>query len=437
MERYPGPETFGSIGLRGNLSQTAGFFRFGPDITCYGRSSAEAGAQHPGSGLHDLESDVTRQGSQLLVPFDPSDFVDNLRLERYVAPPSGLRRLAKSTYYFLRPAMSASARKRIQALQLRNWRNLEFPRWPVDTTVEDLCERLLMLYMRAQGIDRIPFIWFWPDAARGCILLTHDVDSEAGRDFCPSLMDIDEAHGLKAGFGIVPEERYSVSPEFLSAIRSRGFEIGIQDLNHDGRLYDDRDEFLRRAQIINRYAQEYGARGFRSAILYRKFEWLDALNFSFDMSCPNVAHLDPQRGGCCTVLPYFVGNILELPVTTTQDYMLLNLLGETSIRLWQTQIKRILVKCGLVSFIVHPDYISGERGRRVFESLLRHLQELRSNTRLWFALPSAIDDWWRLRSKMRVVPEGDGWKIEGADSDRAVLAYATLDGDRLVYELPA
>ena len=32
------------------------------------------------------------------------------------------------------------------------------------------------------------------------------------------------------------------------------------------------------------------------------------LDFSFDMSIPNVAHLDPQRGGCCTIMPYFIGN---------------------------------------------------------------------------------------------------------------------------------
>ena len=32
-----------------------------------------------------------------------------------------------------------------------------------------------------------------------------------------------------------------------SEIRSRGFEFNIHDLNHDGRLYQERAEFLRRA----------------------------------------------------------------------------------------------------------------------------------------------------------------------------------------------
>ena len=62
--------------------------------------------------------------------------------------------------------------------------------------------------------------------------------------------------------------------------------------------------------------------------MYREQQWFDAFEFSYDMSVPNVAHLEPQRGGCCTVMPYFVGDILELPLTTTQDYSLFHILGD-------------------------------------------------------------------------------------------------------------
>ena len=107
---------------------------------------------------------------------------------------------------------------------------------------------------------------------------------------------------------------------FLSSIRGRGFEVVVHDLNHDGHLYKTRKQFLERAAKINAYGREYRAKGFRAGVLYRKQLWYDALDFEYDMSVPNVAHLDPQRGGCCTVMPYFLGNLLELPVTTTQDY---------------------------------------------------------------------------------------------------------------------
>jgi len=86
--------------------------------------------------------------------------------------------------------------------------------------------------------------------------MTHDVETVAGRDFCTSLMDIDDRYGIKSSFQIVPEARYAVTPEFLDEIRERGFEICVQDLNHDGRLFDHRREFLRRAETINEYAQQ-------------------------------------------------------------------------------------------------------------------------------------------------------------------------------------
>ena len=106
---------------------------------------------------------------------------------------------------------------------------------------------------------------------------------------------------------MVPENRYPVSKSFLDSITSRGFEVNVHDLKHDGRLYADHEEFLRRAKRINNYAREYGAQGFRSGILYRNADWYGAFEFSYDMSLPNVAHLDPQRGGCCTVMPFFIG----------------------------------------------------------------------------------------------------------------------------------
>ena len=35
---------------------------------------------------------------------------------------------------------------------------------------------------------------------------------------------------------------------------------------------------------------------------------------------------------------------------------------------------------------------------------------------------------------MKLVPDGKEWKIEGPGSERARVAYARVEGDRLVYE---
>jgi hypothetical protein len=231
----------------------------------------------------------------------------------------------------------------------------------------------------------------------------------------------------------VPEERYEVPNGFVNEIRSRGFGFNIHDLNHDGRLIEEKNEFLRRAKKINEYAKKYGARGFRSGAMYRNQDWYDAFEFSFDMSVPNVAHLEPQRGGCCTVMPYFVGKILEIPLTTTQDYALFHILNDYSTDLWKKQSELIQQRHGLLSFITHPDYLVDRRARGVYESLLAYLRQICNRGDIWHTLPQQVDRWWRARGEMKLVENGKGWRIEGPESARARIAYATLDGDRIVY----
>jgi hypothetical protein len=366
----------------------------------------------------------------------PDELIDSLRLERYLdSSGKSYKSVLKGLYYLLRPLTTPSLRRRIQKFHTRGWRNIKFPHWPVDTTVEDIHETLLLLSLRSRSINSIPFIWFWPHGARGCVTMTHDVETVKGRDFCRELMDVDDSFGIKASFQVIPQSRYAVSESFLDEIRKRGFEIGVQDLNHDGRLFDDREEFRRRAAIINRYGKEYGAKGFRAGVLYRRPEWYENLEFAFDMSIPNVAHLDPQQGGCCTVMPYFIGDILELPLTTSQDYTLFHLLNERSIDLWNTQVEMILRKNGLASFIVHPDYVTERDTRSLYEALLGWLNDLRNEHVIWSALPSEIDSWWRARNKMSVVEDGDCWRIEGDGAERAVLAFAKEADGHLVYEI--
>jgi hypothetical protein len=434
IDYYRCPETFLNFTVKSGLAEPRGFFRFHNDI-CYGRCSVGYGKNRVDTVLYDVAQDVLIRDSGVYLPFDPIEILDNLRLERYAGTDSGFRACARKAYYFFRPIFPFSVRKQIQKFQLRSWKELSFPMWPVDHSVESICEELLLLALKASGADRIPFIWFWPHGASSALMMTHDVDTEAGRAFCSDLMDIDDLFGIKASFQIVPERRYSVSSLFLAEIRQRGFEIAIHGLRHDGLLFDDREMFLSHAELINGYARAFGANGFRAPVLYRKPDWFDAFDFSFDMSIPNTARLDPQRGGCCTVMPYFIRHILELPVTTTQDYMLFHLLGERSIDLWKRQIDLISEKNGLISFIVHPDYVMYECFKSVYEDLLKYLRELQLTKRIWATLPSEVDRWWRARSKLQLVPCGTQWYIEGEGAERAVVAYATNVDGELIYEL--
>jgi len=423
----------------GQPAKPPGYFRLGQETICYGRLSSGDVAPSAGGELDDVLRQVTINGETIRLPFDASEVVENLRRERYAA---GFRQegpafneVLRKAYYVLRPLLPVPARKYMQKTRLRGWHKLQFPAWPVDSTVERIHQKLLILSLQAQGLERIPFIWFWPDGFSSCAIMTHDVESISGRDFCSSVMDLDESFGIHGAFQVVPEKRYSVPKTFLESIESRGFEVNVHDLNHDGRLYADHAEFLRRARRINNYAREYGAQGFRSGALYRNADWYDIFEFSYDMSLPNVAHLDPQRGGCCTVMPYFIGNLVELPLTCTQDYTLFHILGDYTIDIWKKQIALIRENHGLISFIVHPDYIMAKRPQDTYRALLGYLTQLRTDGNIWTALPREVATWWRERSKMELVCEAGKWRVEGPGRERARVAYASLEGNDVRYSL--
>jgi len=120
-----------------------------------------------------------------------------------------------------------------------------------------------------------------------------------------------------------------------------------------------------------------------------------------------------------------LGNILELPVTMVQDYTLFNILNDYSTNLWQQQMKIIMEKHGLMSFIVHPDYVTSERERKTYEALLGRLVCLKEENNVWITLPGEVNRWWRQRAEMKLIQDSDGWRIEGSGSDRACIAYAS------------
>ena len=430
------------IGSAEALSSEPGYFRFDTAV-CFGRLAFGTPSPVTSPELIDARAGVRHLDGRVCLPFDLSEVVTNLRQERYALASTGhLQRIAESKmardlYRYIRPALPTGVRKHLQRAGLNGWNRIPFPQWPVDVTVETLLEQALMLSLQASGRNRIPFVWFWPEGARACAMMTHDVESREGRDFCDQLMDLDEAHGMPASFQVVPEARYDVPERFLTSLRRRGFEVNVHDLDHDGRLFDSRTEFVRRAARINDYAKAFGSRGFRAGVMYRNQEWFDHLDVSYDMSVPNVAHLEPQRGGCCTVFPYFVGKILELPLTTTQDYSLFHILGDYTTSLWQKQAELILGRHGLMSFIAHPDYLVEARARRVYVDLLSYLDRLRHERGVWIALPSDVDRWWRNRSQMELVQSGDRWHVRGPESERACVAFASLRGDRIAYEIQA
>jgi hypothetical protein len=136
-------------------------------------------------------------------------------------------------------------------------------------------------------------------------------------------------------------------------------------------------------------------------------------------------------------MPYFVGKVLEIPVTTTQDYTLFHILNDYSTSLWERQIELIMEMHGLISVVVHPDYLTTERERNTYEGLLAHLAKLKAERNTWVTTPNEVNTWWRQRSEMVIIEEDGQLRIEGAGKERASIAYASERDGRLVLSLDA
>lgn len=441
LEYYRCPDNLVRLHIDGRPFPESGYFQVGGGLKVYGKTAGIPVAKNPSNELADALQSVCTANGEVRLPFDPDEVANCLRYERYT--PSGdsgnarlgARPFIRDLYYLLRPLMPVPVRSVLQRIHLRSQLENSFPRWPVDRTVDQLFEKLMELALKANGNAAIPFIWFWPEGAQAACILTHDVETAAGVAFCPRLMDMDSEFGFRSSFQVVPEKRYEVSDSFLQGIKDRGFEVNVHDLNHDGNLFREREEFRRRAEKINKYAVRFGTRGFRSGALYRQLDWYGDFDIAYDMSVPNVGHLDPQGGGCCTIMPYFVGNIVEIPVTETQDYSLFHILNQYSIDLWKKQTEIILRGHGMISLIAHPDYLIPERAKSTYRELLGYLAKTCKAENIWATLPAEIDCWWRMRQKMRLVHKHGEWEICGEGKERARIAYATLRDGRLEYAL--
>jgi hypothetical protein len=287
-EHFRCPEDFIDLEVSDGLSAASGFFRLGSDCICFGQTAQATPAAAVTDTLPDLLSHVSSSATTVRLPFDPVETLENLRHEHYfdqqgsIHAPNKTGTLIRKLYYLARPLMPVALRKHLQRVYLRNWEDIPFPKWPVDFSVENILESILILSMQSKNLTRIPFIWFWPEGVSSCTAVTHDVEEAAGWEFCSQLMDIDDSFGIKSAFQIVPEERYGVTDAGLNAFRERGFEINVHDLNHDGNLLMNREEFLRRAAEINHYKETFQTQGFRTAILYRK---VGLTPWTFPMTC--------------------------------------------------------------------------------------------------------------------------------------------------------
>ena len=209
-----------------------------------------------------------------------------------------------------------------------------------------------------------PKHWFgWPNGKKFALVLTHDVESVVGQEKCRELMQIEKERDFLSSFNFVPE-RYGVSKTLREFLTEQGYEVGVHDLKHDGKLYKSKQSFLRKAEKINRYLKEWNAVGFRSGAMHHNLDWIHALNIKYDASTFDADPFEPQPDGIGTIFPSWIGRdgtgegYVEMPYTLPQDFTLFVLLKEKNIDIWQRKLDWIVEQGGMVLLNTHPDYMN-------------------------------------------------------------------------------
>jgi peptidoglycan/xylan/chitin deacetylase (PgdA/CDA1 family) len=296
-------------------------------------------------------------------------------------------------YYQVRPLMPRSIQLALRRGYSRIQRKQPFPAWPVEPILVDLANQELTRILEARPGLSFPMVSYWPAGKEAAIVLTHDVETAVGVANIVRVREVERKYGLVSSWNFVPE-RYWFDHVLLREITDEGCELGVHGLYHDGRLFSSLEVFNERRPHINRYLRDWGSVGFRSPALHRRVEWLPLIEAEYDSSFPDTDPFEPQPGGCCSIFPFELGRMIELPVTMPQDHTLFEILGQKDISVWKQKAEWIISNHGMVLVLVHPDYMVKPENLARYEELLAYLA---GRSDCWYALPRDVARWWRKR----------------------------------------
>lgn len=294
--------------------------------------------------------------------------------------------IRNSLYYRIKPLVPARLRLAVRGWLTRRKRERSRDIWPI-----------------LPGSERPPPGWpGWPEGKKFAFILTHDVEGEAGVAKCRQLMAVEKRLGFRSSFNFIPEGGYQVPRELREELTAGGFEVGVHDLHHDGKLYRNRKEFAGNASRINHYLKEWDAAGFRSGFMLHNLDWLKDLDIQYDASTFDTDPFEPQPDASGTIFPFWRGDAtgrgyVELPYTLPQDSTLFLLLAEATPELWLEKTDWIARHGGMALLNVHPDYLcfhGGSPGFRMFpfahyEDLLKYVRQ-KYEGQFWHVLPKDV-----------------------------------------------
>jgi len=310
-------------------------------------------------------------------------------------------------YYQLKPLLPRPLRILLRQLYRRQQEVHFALGWPVEDRYVRFQFNCVTNVLRRRKLDRVPYVNLWPHGHRFALVLTHDVEDKQGLAYVQYIADLEERLGFRSVFNFVPE-RYPIDHDLLSALRQRGFEIGVHGLNHDSKLFSSWQLFEQKAIKINRYLHVWEASGFRAPYMHRNPKWLQALNVEYDLSFFDTDPYEPMPGGTMSIWPFSLGSFVELPYTLTQDHTLMTILGARTPRLWLDKVDFIERWHGMALVNTHPDYLREPSYLAIYEEFLTTMKERKN---YWHALPRNLAHWWRQRAHFQPQWHDGQWDL--------------------------
>jgi hypothetical protein len=386
-------------------------------VAVNGAAPPEAPAHHVGNDAFSFWKVPEQWRDAVAETIDESEVAaERYLFERYLddrerRPPAGM-----GTYYKVKHLLPDRLRFRINSMAVRARHRKQFPNWPCESALMDLRRDWLHQALARVGEEDAWHIGFWPHGTRCCVVLTHDVESAAGLGLVDAMAEVEEKHGFRSAWNLSLAQ-YEVDWNRVARMRARGFEFGAHGLCHDGRLFRSQKDFASLAPTLEYLARIHGLAGFRAPSTLRRAGWIARMSFDFDSSFADTDPWEPQPGGTCSLFPFHLGGLVELPYTLPQDHTLVHLLHRDPLQLWGVKARWIASFGGMILTLTHPDYMGTGRHLAEYEELLKRLAAIES---VWRALPSEVAAWWRQRSALRLLVEDGAFRIEGPASGKAV-----------------
>ncbi|HBE72105.1 MAG TPA: hypothetical protein DDW52_28545 [Planctomycetaceae bacterium] len=291
------------------------------------------------------------------------------------------------TYYELRRWIPQTIKERLQ--QKRNRKLIVDPEWYLGNRF--ISEFRIALRKDLEA-DNTSVLHPWPRPYQHTLVLTHDVETADGFARIDRLARLEEHSGVRSTWFVIPH-KYPIDWGLLTDLRDRGHEIGVHGYNHDGRLFASRRRFDSRTPLINKSIQEFSATGFRSPMVHRQLDWMQAIDMQYDASCFDVDPFQAMPGGVGGIWPFHVGRFVEIPYTMPQDHTLIRL-GALDKNIWLKKMAQNRLLRGASTLITHPDYLESDEQLAEYRAFL---DEATTDPSLWIALASDVANWWNDR----------------------------------------